>query len=99
MLAAIATAVPLPYLPLISLATLSQTSALREEITTFAPCSAMRSAMASPMPRVEPVMTATLPFMSNKLMRLSPRFGSGRFAGFVSYSYASLDCTTSGPAG
>jgi hypothetical protein len=45
---------------------------LREEITTLAPCSAMRSAMARPMPRVEPVMTATLPFMSNKLMYLSP---------------------------
>src|SRR5262245_29036987 len=74
MLAAIATAVPLPYLSLISLATWSQTSALREEITTFAPCSAMRSAIARPMPRVEPVMTATLPFMSNKLMRFSPRF-------------------------
>jgi hypothetical protein len=28
----------------------------------------MRSAMARPMPRVEPVMTATFPFMSNRLM-------------------------------
>jgi hypothetical protein len=27
--------------------------------------------MARPMPRVEPVMTATFPFMSNKLMFLS----------------------------
>src|SRR6185369_9369449 len=31
----------------------------------------MRSAIASPMPRVEPVMTATFPFMSNKVMFLS----------------------------
>src|SRR5207253_3165415 len=67
---------------LIALATCSQTSALREEITTLAPCSAIRSAMARPMPRVEPVMTATLPFMSNKLMCLSPRCSSG-LAGFV----------------
>ncbi|MET4720599.1 hypothetical protein ABIF63_004705 [Bradyrhizobium japonicum] len=52
-------------------ATWSQTSALREEITTLAPCSAMRSAIASPMPRVDPVMTATFPFMSNKVMFLS----------------------------
>jgi hypothetical protein len=65
--------VPLPNLSLISLATWSQTSCLREEITTLAPCSAMRSAMARPMPRVEPVMTATFPFMSNKVMFL-PRF-------------------------
>src|ERR1700760_2605325 len=28
----------------------------------------MRSAIARPMPRVEPVMTATFPFMSNRLM-------------------------------
>ena len=72
MLAAIATAVPLPNLSLISLATWSQTSCLREEITTLAPCSAIRSAMARPMPRVEPVMTATFPVMSNKVMSLSP---------------------------
>ena len=63
-----ATAVPLPCLSLIAFATASQTSALREEITTLAPCSAMRSAMARPMPRVEPVMTATFPFISNRLM-------------------------------
>ena len=49
----------------------SQTSCLREEITTLAPCSAIRSAMARPMPRVEPVMTATFPVMSNKVMRFS----------------------------
>src|SRR5262249_37409687 len=74
MLAAIAAAVPLPNLSLISFATASQTSALREEITTLAPCSAMRSAMARPMPRVEPVMTATFPVMSNRVMFLSRCF-------------------------
>src|ERR1700730_15479727 len=68
MLAAIATAVPFPCLSLISFATASQTSAWREEITTLAPCSAIRSATARPMPRVEPVMTATFPFMSNRLI-------------------------------
>jgi hypothetical protein len=31
----------------------------------------MRSAIASPMPRVEPVTTAVFPFMSNKVMFLS----------------------------
>src|SRR5438270_287868 len=43
MLAAIATAVPLPNLSLILLAPWSQPSALREGITTLAPCSAKRS--------------------------------------------------------
>src|SRR6266581_3256015 len=71
MLAAIAIAVPLPNLSLISLATWSHTSCLREEITTLAPCSAIRSAIARPMPRVEPVMTATFPDISNRLMSLS----------------------------
>ena len=61
----------LPDLSLIALATSSQTSCLREEITTLAPCSAIRSAMARPMPRVEPVMTATFPVISNKVMFLS----------------------------
>ena len=60
-------------------ATSSQTCCLREEITTLAPCSAMRSAMARPMPREEPVMTATFPDISNKVMRFSPRLiGSER---------------------
>src|SRR3954470_12588369 len=72
MVAAIATAVPWPCLALISLATESQTSCLREETTTLAPCSAIRSAMARPMPRVDPVMTATFPLMSNKVMRFLP---------------------------
>jgi hypothetical protein len=30
--------------------------------------------MARPMPRVEPVMTATFPDMSNKVMRFLPGF-------------------------
>src|SRR5687768_12442368 len=45
-------------------ATSSQGPALRELITTLAPCSAMRSAMARPMPRDDPVITATLPVRS-----------------------------------
>src|SRR5690606_15426852 len=46
--------------------------ALREEMTTRARCSAMRSAMALPMPRDEPVMIATLPDNENSVMYLSP---------------------------
>jgi hypothetical protein len=42
----------------------------------------MRSAMARPMPRVEPVMTATFPDISNKVMSLSPML-IRRGAGFV----------------
>jgi hypothetical protein len=56
---------PSPYLPLISAATSSHGPALREEMTTLAPCSASRSAIALPMPRDEPVMMATLPVRSN----------------------------------
>src|SRR4051812_38742715 len=43
----------------------SQASALRLEITTLAPSFANSSAEARPMPRLEPVMTATLPVRSN----------------------------------
>src|SRR3954465_9001810 len=46
-------------------ATSSQASALRLEITTFAPSFASSSAEDRPMPRLEPVMTATLPVRSN----------------------------------
>jgi hypothetical protein len=42
-------------------ATGSQASAVRLEITTFAPSRAMISAVARPMPRLDPVMTAILP--------------------------------------
>src|SRR5260370_9336646 len=46
-------------------ATSSQASALRLEITTFAPSFASSSAEERPMPRLEPVMTATFPVRSN----------------------------------
>ena len=52
-------AVPGPCRALRSAATASQGSSLREEITTLAPCSAIRSAIALPMPREDPVMIAT----------------------------------------
>ena len=54
-----------PPLARMPAATASHTSALRLEITTLAPCSAMRSAMARPIPLLEPVTTATLPVRSN----------------------------------
>src|SRR6476646_4959268 len=46
-------------------ATSWQASALRLETTTFAPSLASRSAEERPMPRLEPVMTATFPVRSN----------------------------------
>src|SRR2546430_12573731 len=46
-------------------ATSWQASALRLEITTFAPSLASSSAEERPMPRLEPVMMATLPVRSN----------------------------------
>src|SRR3954471_12308142 len=46
-------------------ATSWQASALRLEITTFAPSLASSSAEERPMPRLEPVMTATFPVRSN----------------------------------
>src|SRR5271154_4895539 len=72
MLAATASATCLPALALIALATSSQACCLREETTTFAPCSAICSAIARPMPREEPVMTATFPDISNKFMFFPP---------------------------
>jgi len=65
MLAGIEIARPAPCAALIAAATLAHGSGLRDEITTRAPCSAIRSAMALPMPRDEPVMTATLPSREN----------------------------------
>src|SRR5690348_4227891 len=47
------------------LTTSSQASALRLETTTLAPSCASSSAEARPMPRLEPVTTATLPVRSN----------------------------------
>src|SRR3990167_5199882 len=64
MLAGTAIAAP-GCLALMAAATSSQGPALREEIVTLAPCSAMRSAMALPIPREDPVITATLPVRSN----------------------------------
>src|SRR5258708_33054406 len=46
-------------------ATASQASALRVETTTLAGSFASNSAEERPMPRLEPVMTATLPVRSN----------------------------------
>src|SRR3954452_15324673 len=46
-------------------ATSWQASALRLEITTLAPSLARSSAEERPMPRLEPVITATLPVRSN----------------------------------
>ena len=68
MLAGTEIAVPGTCLALIAAATASQASCLRLEITTFAPCTAISSAIALPMPREEPVMTTTLPVMSNRDM-------------------------------
>jgi hypothetical protein len=46
---------------------------LRDEITTLAPCSAMRWAMALPMPRELPVMIATLPARSKRVVMARSR--------------------------
>ena len=46
-------------------ATASHASALRLDTTTLAPCSARRSAMARPMPLLDPVTMATFPVRSN----------------------------------
>ena len=54
-----------PPLARIDAATASHASALRLDTTTLAPCSARRSAMARPMPLLEPVTMATLPVRSN----------------------------------
>ena len=55
----------LPPLARMPAATASQASGLRLEITTVAPCSAMRLAIARPIPLVEPVTMATFPVRSN----------------------------------
>src|SRR5260370_40293624 len=76
MLAAIAIAASRPRAPLMASAVSAQASALRDEITTLAPCSASRSAMARPIPREEPVTTATRPVKSKRLAKIpSPNGG------------------------
>src|SRR5579875_1934324 len=56
----------------IARATASHASGLRLETTTRAPCWARRSAIARPMPRLDPVTTATLPVRSNSVLRIGP---------------------------
>jgi hypothetical protein len=48
---------PSPSLALIAAATSRHGSTWREETTTRAPCSAIRSTLARPMPRDEPVIS------------------------------------------
>jgi hypothetical protein len=52
---------------LTSFAAVAQASDLRDEITTLAPCSAKRAAMARPIPREQPVTIATPPVRSKML--------------------------------
>jgi hypothetical protein len=52
------------------LTTSSHAGALRDDTTTLAPCSAILSAMARPMPREEPVMMATWPSKLNKFTKV-----------------------------
>src|ERR1700757_4039098 len=71
-------AVASPPFALIAATTSWQGSRLRPEITTLPPASAKISAIARPMPRDEPVMTATLPVRSKR----------ERVIRFYSYSYS-----------
>jgi hypothetical protein len=56
-----------PWLALMAAATSSHGPGLREEMVTRAPWLANCSAMAFPMPLVEPVMRAVLPLRSNSV--------------------------------
>src|SRR5579864_3906121 len=56
----------LPPASLISRATDSQSSSLRLDTITWAPCSASSLAISSPIPRLAPVTRAIFPFRSNK---------------------------------
>ena len=60
-----ACAIAVPPLAVMASATTAHASALRLEITTLAPDSAMRSAMARPIPREDPVISATFPCSEN----------------------------------
>src|SRR5258706_10001613 len=68
MLQAIGTASFAPRAVLMSVATWWQASGLRLDTTTAAPCSARRSAIALPIPLVEPVTTATFPERSKSVI-------------------------------
>src|SRR6185436_21130082 len=59
-----------------SAATRSQTSALREEMYTFAPASTKPRAIMSPIPREPPVTSVTLPATENRSFMASP-MGAG----------------------
>jgi hypothetical protein len=78
MLAAIGFAASRPRARLMAAAVSAQASALRDEMMTVAPCSANRSAIARPMPREEPVMIATRPVRSNRLVKVSSRWTARR---------------------
>src|SRR5579863_1405951 len=71
MLAGIGFAASRPRARLMSAAVPAQASALRDEMTTVAPCSASRSAIALPIPREEPVTIATRPLRSNRPVKVS----------------------------
>ena len=64
-------------------ATRSQASCLRLEITTLAPCAASASAIALPMPLVEPVTIATLPCRSNRSFTAILPFEAAQYSGAV----------------
>src|SRR5262245_66362966 len=70
MLQAIGTATGAPRAALMPAATWLQASALRLDTTTRAPCSASRSAIALPMPFVEPVTSATFPVRSKRVIAI-----------------------------
>jgi len=86
-LAAMAMARPAPYFALIASATSRHGSILREETTTLAPCSAIRSTIARPIPREEPVTSATFPLRSNSDTVIPPLASDV----FCAPAYFSLD--------
>src|SRR5262245_49468584 len=64
------TAIESPPVARIAAATSSQGPAFRAEITTFPPASAIASAIARPIPRLEPVIIAAFPDRSNSVISL-----------------------------
>src|SRR5579864_3566371 len=70
----------LPPASLISRATDSQSSSLRLDTITWAPCPASSLAISSPIPRLAPVTRAIFPFRSNKLVvKISPNMSTFQF--------------------